>query len=585
MTSSNPLTANIFKYRERPAGRLMPEGAFAWYHPGGVPLNADGWRQALLERRAENVWFSWWADWREVCRTEGQWSTYDCRHLSAEGLRQEIAHMQQLGLHVYLYFRQFLVEEGTYDDKPPYKAWLGRDPNGQRQPFIDFPVPKPAETDGVDTIRWTMADFGNPQFRQWYTDMVKRCLDYYRPDGIAWDMGYGNLYSRAAPELGIGAGTVCVQAEIWDYIQEKYPDMRVASNECFTGPLGNFSDSVLIEGAWDVSQKSELDYQAARAYDVTVFSLQLADDYAIQAAPKIPLDGCRAIALRARGENLAQVHVLDNAVNLLDAGFKADGQWHWIRLPKGDAPHLLIPTIQFHGTATGNSVLEISDLILSETDFDPMQTVKPPTGRVLIDNATPAGDFVYFAKWNHGNAQPTRVEKTPEGVRFSCDAPLGVVNKWWQFTTLRDKIIFLNKKVMALGAICSDAQLPALKELNDFSARLAAMRHVSEHKVIYGNPAGVYGTFWSRDGAAAGVLFNENDHEQACTITVHLEYVPHHEGLADESRKVCRVGDDGVPVPDNGKFAIRTEGNRMEGRGGFAPHELLVLRSWLPCKA
>ncbi len=512
--SSNPLTADILKWQPK-EDRYFTEGAFAWYHPGAVPTGYDGWRQAMRERRANNVWYSWWTNWDEVCPTEGNWFTYDGRKLSADGIKAEIQYMKKQDLNVYLYFRQFLVEDGVHDDRPPYRRWLGRDSEGKRIPFIDYPFPHPEWLNGLTNIRWTMADFGAADYREWYLDMVKRSIDFYQPSGVAWDMGFGGAYSAASPETGIGHGTLWVQAMIYRWLKEKYPQMRVASNESIANPTALFADSILIEGAWHVCGKSELDYQVARAYDATLFSLQLTDDYIIQGAPPVDLTPYRYALVRARGERLAKANA--GLGELIQHGFKADGTWQWVTVPLTRKNFRML-SVSIIAADTGNGYLEISDLALADQNKEKKLTI--------WDNKTLADDFVRFAKWSHNLPSAGAVSQTENGIRFTADQPRGESGSWLCITPVKDKWLRTNLKVTALGAICSDAQIPALKELNEFSARLAAMRHLSDYKVIYDAPRGIYGTFWARGSEVAGAIYNESGTTRQIALRINRKALP-----------------------------------------------------------
>ena len=511
--SSNPLLTSHVK-RPEVAGRHFTEGAMAWYHPQGVPVGYDGWREAMLERNSNNVWYSWWANWTEEALTEGDWYTYDTRHLSATGVKEEIAYMKSKGLNVYLYFRQFLAENGTYEDHAPYKIWLGRDAEGHRQPFIDFPVPHPEFLGGQEKVYWTCADFGNPQYRKWYIEMVKRAVDFYLPSGIAWDMGFGGAYSRADPAGGLGNGTLLVQAEIWEWLRTAHPEMRVVSNECFFSPTALFADAILIEGAWDVAHKGDLDYLAAKAFDTTLFSLQLVDDYVIQAAPLTDLKPYTHFEARIRGEHLKQLHLGGEAVA---AGFVPNGTWQTVLIPvKSDGFRVFGVFLQADGQ--GEAWAEVASVkLVNEND--------PAKNHTILDSAALSPlDFMIYEKWV---SMPTEghCTKVGDALRFTALQPNG--NAYWHcIAPIRDKLLAINLRVTALGAICSDMQLPELHELNQFSAKLAAMRHLSQKKLIYDAPKGVFGTFWQRESAVSGAIYNSTGENRPVALRLAREAFP-----------------------------------------------------------
>ncbi|MBO4618913.1 MAG: hypothetical protein J5654_02270 [Victivallales bacterium] len=570
--SSNPLMASHLK-RPDQSGRHFTEGAFAWYHPQGVPVGYDGWREAMLERNANNVWYSWWANWNEEALTEGDWYTYDTRHLSADGLKEEIAYMKSKGLNVYLYFRQFLAENGTYEDHAPYKIWLGRDAEGRRQPFIDFPVPHPELLGGQEKVLWTCADFGNPQYRKWYIEMVKRAVDFYQPSGIAWDMGFGSAYSRADPWGGLGNGTLLVQAEIWKWLKTSHPEMRVVSNECFFSPTALFADALLIEGAWDVAHKGPIDYQAAKAFDATIFSLQLVDDYVIQGAPETDLRPYTHFELRVRGEHLRQLYLGSEAVA---AGFVPDGTWQTVRVPvKNDG---------FRVFGVGMRTDEAGDAWVEVESVKLVNAQDSSKSKMVLDaTALSPLDFIIYEKWS---SYPTEGHCTKNGkvLRFTARQPNGNAS-WHCIAPIRDKLLAINLRVTALGAICSDMQLPELHELNEFAAKLAAMRHLSEKKLIYDAPQGVFGTFWQRDDAVSGAIYNESG--ASCEMPLRLKRTAFPDGgaaleqaLAAAKVRLRLASNDGSVTDAAVTLTPRAEDFLLEGE--LPTGQLLLLETQCP---
>ncbi len=575
MYSSLPLMKDLLYRRDF---RYSTNGAFAWYHPTGVKPGYDGWRQSMLDRNANNVWYSWWTNWDEVCPTEGEWVTYDSRQLSAEGLKEDIQYMKSKGLNVYLYFRQFLVEEGTYEDKAPYKAWLGRDAEGKRIPFIDFPVPKPELVGGLETIRWTAADFSNPDYREWYIDMVKRAIDYYQPSGIAWDMGFSSAYGAYDPETGIGNGTLYVQAVIRDWAAEKYPEMRIATNESFISPTALMGDSLLIEGAWDVAHKDELTYQIACGHDLTLFSLQLTDDYIIQGAPEIPAKEFTHLVITARAENISQAHII--AADLFNFGFKDDGTWQTIKVPidKLTALAFNAPLRLAYQTViadeNGNGVLEIADArFVAENDPD-------REDHFFFGKGTPASDFVMFGKWMSGKVTTGEVTATENGVRFTADQPGGCSGGWLWITPVKEKWVYYQMKILGLGAICSDAQVAAMTEINKFAANAAAMRRIAAKKVIYDLPENVFGTIWTRDANVCGAIFNDNTDAVNLQLRLKKSSFPAGAELPGSGVITMQVTDPAGLTTESADFAITDDGEFYKLTGELSGRSLLTFSNF-----
>ena len=119
------------------AGVLIADGTLEPDLPAARALE-----ELVSRRRIGPIWFQGWGPWDESYPTEGEWLTEFWFPTSAEKVRAEIAWERENGLSPLMYFRQFLTEEGVHDDRPPYRAWLGRDENGDRMAWGDYPVPE-----------------------------------------------------------------------------------------------------------------------------------------------------------------------------------------------------------------------------------------------------------------------------------------------------------------------------------------------------------------------------------------------------------------------------------------------------------
>ncbi len=391
-------------------------------------------------------------------------------------------------------------------------------------------VPRPELLGGAEKVYWTCADFGQQDCREWYVEMVKKCIDFYRPKGLAWDMGFSSAYSVGAPEVGLGNGTLWIQATIYNWLKEKYPEMRVATNESFLSPSALFGDCILIEGAWRVGKKSELDYQMAKGFGKTIFSLQLIDDYLIQLIPEKNTRQYTHLRVKARAEHLLEAGVVIG--DLLKSGLKPDGTWQTVMVPYSR------DTLRGYGVGvrTGDDNggwLEVAEAALVSDDPN-----VPPM--VLFGADTRAEDFVTSRKWHHREPGVGRVENTDDGIKVSVD---GVNRAYDAFTieAVRQEWYDINLKVLGLGAICSDAQVPALRELNAFSGQLAAMRHLSDRKLIYNAPDGVYGTFWARDDRTAGAIYNGTAEPQALELLLDRTVFPDGGAVVAESAIALRT--------------------------------------------
>ncbi len=119
------------------------------------------------------------------------------------------------------------------------------------------------EATGYSQIPWGMYDFGNADFRADYLAQCRACMDYYQPAGFAWDMGW-------APK---NPGIFAVQAQMYRWLAENHPQMRVISNEASGTPSQWYSDCVLIENGI-LYGKSKWDYEVGKAFGTQIASIE-----------------------------------------------------------------------------------------------------------------------------------------------------------------------------------------------------------------------------------------------------------------------------------------------------------------------
>ena len=197
---------------------------------------------------------------------------------------------------------------------------------------------------------------------------------------------------------------------------------------------------------------------------------------------------------------------------------------------------------------------------------------------VLYGPDTRAEDFVTSRKWYHREPGVGRVENTDDGIKVSVD---GVNRAYDAFSIepVRQEWYDINLKVLGLGAICSDAQIPAFKELNAFSGQLAAMRHLSDRKLIYNAPDGVYGTFWARDDRTAGAIYNGTAEPQALELLLDRTVFPDGgKGLENGSVTIRNVDRQGTVSPAD--FRLTGEADALRLEGTLAAGNLLILQNW-----
>jgi len=266
VSSDDPLLAGILPFRPHDTPRTLPPGcevsAAGFWAREGARIDTE----RIIPNA--NIWYFGWHDWvNERYSTEGSWW---CRvgawaQETAEGFRDAIARYQAQGLNCYLYFRQIanLAQRGTTLPEDWFRAGAGGALDVYGGGYtLDLP-PEVAADAGVERIPWGMYDFGNDAFRAQYLQQVRDCMDFYRPAGIAWDMGW----SPTNP------GILAVQAEAFGWLRETHPAMRVISNEASGTPSQWFADCILIENGI-LYGKSVWDYEVAKAFGTQIASIE-----------------------------------------------------------------------------------------------------------------------------------------------------------------------------------------------------------------------------------------------------------------------------------------------------------------------
>jgi len=354
--NSDPLTGeilknagNIISLKER-LRRTLPIGNLIGF-PGGEQVsdgkgNLNDWGKYKLqgwqELKIGNLWYyAWQRCWDETYPTEGEWVGETNYRVKANILRSDFEALIKAGIHPFLYFRQFLTAEGTYKDKPPYKDWIVLNERGQSLLAYSYRLnPDNAKLVGVEEVHCFPADFGNDSFRLWYFENLKKCIDFYQPAGIAFDMGWGgggpHEFSRGNPKTSNSHATTRLQADVWNWLREKHPKMRIITNEAFGTPSQLFADGILIEGGAPAG-KDELDYESAKAIPTQVISFEYPTNYNWMIQPLDKKERpylivkYRAKGIEAIGDYA--IHITEGvpgreATSISLSEILADGEWH-----------------------------------------------------------------------------------------------------------------------------------------------------------------------------------------------------------------------------------------------------------------
>jgi hypothetical protein len=269
MYSTDPLTRGIATYVPHPSRTLIKPGNVmlgydAFWIPQYAPELKDDEERVY---QTLNMRHFWWAGWRHKDETwpvgtdTEAWVTdmHDPKiTMTTEKLQQIIKEAHEKGYHLYFYFRQIYYADMVYDDKPPFKRWMRDD----KKYFTMF-----------------VGDYRNDEYRNWYVDNVKKCIDFFNPDGIAWDLSWGD-------ELVDNHGVLRMQYEVYKWLKEKHPDKRVILNNGPFTPSALYADAVLFEGG-DTGIKKILNLAAAKALNVDIVNLSYSTMFAGREAEHI----------------------------------------------------------------------------------------------------------------------------------------------------------------------------------------------------------------------------------------------------------------------------------------------------------
>lgn len=523
------------------------------------PRVKDAWLERMADLRIGSLWFEWWDPEDCSYATEGSWKLSWGWPLetSATELRDELAWMRRNHLNPMMYFNQLFPEKKLHQDRPPYASWLGRDPHGLPQSWPGG--------------EYSCADFGNEDFRSWYLSRVKACLDFYNPSGVAWDMCWGLPqkweYSRANPRTSNAQGIARVQAEIWRWLREHYPEKRVITNEA-PGTISQlFSDAILLESPYD-SGKTELDYEAGKALGTTIIAYEYPETILLRG---LPAADHRYLAFRYRATDLdtgSGEYVLtcnpggipENTQGAIaHSDLQADGQWHTLvvdlNAKQPGLKEVKCLGVQVLSGAGGHARLEVSYIRLTPNSNG--EEGPPPA---LADSlpatvdARHVGLWLTRPKWIHPAIHYGLRANGGTTEFFAEGAGLGM--KW--VTVNRPAIVTEYLKALSYGGcIGGGGPIEELAEINTFSAEamstpLLVDSHdveVEDAKSLEGGHA-VTASAWAGQGRLLLAAFNGGQAASSPKITLAAPPLKA-AGIHRLSPWVVRVlGADGRPFLD-----------------------------------
>ena len=263
--SDNPLLRDAVPFlpgppRSLPPGPLVTAGAHFNRETPGIHTDRT--------LPGANIWFFGWLDWiNERYPVEGQWwaRMAGWQRMDAEHFRNELRRYSEEGFKSYLYFRHIanLAQRGT---KVP-EEWIRGEPGGALElwggGYIVKVPEEMVEELGYSEMPWGIYNFSSDSFREDYIAQVMACMEYYRPAGIAWDMGWEPT----------NPGILAVQAEVFRLLREQYPEMRIIANEASGSPSSWYADAVMLENGI-IYGKTVWDYEVSKGYGAQIFSLE-----------------------------------------------------------------------------------------------------------------------------------------------------------------------------------------------------------------------------------------------------------------------------------------------------------------------
>lgn len=288
--STNRLTRGMVRLPKDLRPRtLAPGNVIIGFYPACQPHEEEEKarvRANAQRMHATHIWYGGWFPWTEDHPTKGRWYLEPGFWQTAEGVKAEIADLRKQGFQVYLYVRQLRQTAAFYDDRPPYRAWIyltkegypwNYTLDGYPSPTVE-PIPqgiKQAYGEAVQGEGTTCAyiDLCDDEARKWLTREITRALAYYQPDGVAWDMGWGDVQSGPCvkhPGDGLHHASVRIQHDVWKWVQKRYPWMRMVLNESKGSPSQLYAHAMMFEAGDHID---ELAAESVKCYRTALTGL------------------------------------------------------------------------------------------------------------------------------------------------------------------------------------------------------------------------------------------------------------------------------------------------------------------------
>jgi hypothetical protein len=266
--SSDPFTKGIVTLtpeREAPRTLFRGRNADVRFVSEKIP---DETIRRMAELQLKNQWYGCGArHWDDTMEPAGTWTNFWDPGIQSnpEMVKAETDRLKSFGLHPFMYIRQFGNTKAIVRGKPIDNSWFIRMKDGHLAVFDTTRGPG-----GIPGV-YARYDFCNDEMREWFVEEIKHAVDFYQPDGICWDMGWGDAirpYSTAGPYSGNHHGVLRAIHDIYVWSKAKYPEKKIWINSLVFPDL-LWVDGMLVEGG----QHSDLLYMGVRAYNIPIMTI------------------------------------------------------------------------------------------------------------------------------------------------------------------------------------------------------------------------------------------------------------------------------------------------------------------------
>lgn len=282
--SSNPVSKGKVRLPKDLKPRTVPVGNVSGTYPAGAtyphtynkhtPETIQRIDKLLAETRGKHLWWNCSA-WDKTYPTRGTWVSYDGDGwpMDADKLHRAIKRHHDLGHLVYSYTTPLTADVAFSDEYPRYNTWrLSTKPGTYFvYPMGPYPIDKlkvgkldiPEGWKEYVSVKEGLAsevhtDLAHPEYRAWFIDRLKKFLQEFDVDGIAWDYGWDAhcAPSMVFPNTAPQHGTVAVFHEMYDWMTKNYPEKRIINNMYLGCPTHLYCHGIMFEGCPQITKRA-----------------------------------------------------------------------------------------------------------------------------------------------------------------------------------------------------------------------------------------------------------------------------------------------------------------------------------------